>query len=417
MTDSRSSARAGSSPRRTSPSSPAACRRASAPRASPAGSSRAARRTSGLVVSDAPEHDQRRPLHPLRARSRRRCCCAASAAAWTRSARSSSTPATPTPPPAARGLEDAARMQGAAAIAAGVGSEAQVAVASTGVIGVPLEMNSVTQRDRQRRPRAARRRRRRLRRGDPHHRRVRQARLPGRRAVGRDRAADRPGQGRGDDLAGVRDAAVLRPDRRGAVAGDLRPAAGGDRQALVRADQRRRPAVDQRHRDPPVQRRVRRRGRARDRRRAALRRGAGRGLRQLALSIVRDGEGARRVGRVVVRGGDERRGRARWPARSPTRRWSRPRCTAAIPTGAGSSRRSGWRCPGPRRCRWTSRSRASRCARTGHSCPTTTTRCRRRSARDEVEYEIGLPGEGAETERFFSDLGHEYVTINAEYTT
>jgi glutamate N-acetyltransferase/amino-acid N-acetyltransferase len=38
-------------------------------------------------------------------------------------------------------------------------------------------------------------------------------------------------------------------------------------------------------------------------------------------------------------------------------------------------------------------------------------------ARDEVEYEIGLPGEGAETEVFFSDLGHEYVTINADYTT
>jgi glutamate N-acetyltransferase/amino-acid N-acetyltransferase len=37
--------------------------------------------------------------------------------------------------------------------------------------------------------------------------------------------------------------------------------------------------------------------------------------------------------------------------------------------------------------------------------------------RSEVEYEIGLPGEGAETELFFSDLGHEYVTINAEYTT
>ena len=28
-----------------------------------------------------------------------------------------------------------------------------------------------------------------------------------------------------------------------------------------------------------------------------------------------------------------------------------------------------------------------------------------------------LPGEGAETEVFFSDLSHEYVTINAEYTT
>jgi glutamate N-acetyltransferase/amino-acid N-acetyltransferase len=37
--------------------------------------------------------------------------------------------------------------------------------------------------------------------------------------------------------------------------------------------------------------------------------------------------------------------------------------------------------------------------------------------RMEIEYEIGLPGEGAETEVFFSDLGHEYIRINAEYTT
>jgi glutamate N-acetyltransferase/amino-acid N-acetyltransferase len=37
--------------------------------------------------------------------------------------------------------------------------------------------------------------------------------------------------------------------------------------------------------------------------------------------------------------------------------------------------------------------------------------------REEVEYEVGLPGEGAETELFFSDLGHEYVTLNADYTT
>ena len=28
-----------------------------------------------------------------------------------------------------------------------------------------------------------------------------------------------------------------------------------------------------------------------------------------------------------------------------------------------------------------------------------------------------LPGDGAETEVFFSDLSHEYVTINADYTT
>jgi glutamate N-acetyltransferase/amino-acid N-acetyltransferase len=36
---------------------------------------------------------------------------------------------------------------------------------------------------------------------------------------------------------------------------------------------------------------------------------------------------------------------------------------------------------------------------------------------DEVEYEITLPGEGAETEVFFSDLSQEYVRINADYTT
>src|SRR6202022_1319385 len=42
------------------------------------------------------------------------------------------------------GLEDAARMQGSAAIATGVRSENLVAVASTGVIGVPLPMDAVT---------------------------------------------------------------------------------------------------------------------------------------------------------------------------------------------------------------------------------------------------------------------------------
>jgi glutamate N-acetyltransferase/amino-acid N-acetyltransferase len=35
----------------------------------------------------------------------------------------------------------------------------------------------------------------------------------------------------------------------------------------------------------------------------------------------------------------------------------------------------------------------------------------------EIEYALTLPGEGGETEVFFSDLGHEYVRINAEYTT
>jgi glutamate N-acetyltransferase/amino-acid N-acetyltransferase len=30
---------------------------------------------------------------------------------------------------------------------------------------------------------------------------------------------------------------------------------------------------------------------------------------------------------------------------------------------------------------------------------------------------VQLPGDGAEAEVFFSDLSHEYVTINADYTT
>ena len=35
----------------------------------------------------------------------------------------------------------------------------------------------------------------------------------------------------------------------------------------------------------------------------------------------------------------------------------------------------------------------------------------------EVEYEVGIPGEGHEATVYFSDLGHAYVTLNAEYTT
>ncbi len=36
---------------------------------------------------------------------------------------------------------------------------------------------------------------------------------------------------------------------------------------------------------------------------------------------------------------------------------------------------------------------------------------------NEVEFILTLPGEGGETEVFFSDLTHEYVTINSEYST
>jgi glutamate N-acetyltransferase/amino-acid N-acetyltransferase len=38
-------------------------------------------------------------------------------------------------------------------------------------------------------------------------------------------------------------------------------------------------------------------------------------------------------------------------------------------------------------------------------------------SRPEVEYELTVPGEGGETEVFFSDLSKDYVALNAEYTS
>ena len=134
--------------------------------------------------------------------------------------------------------------------------------------------------------------------------------------------------------------------------------------------------------------------------------------------MVADGEGAARIARVVVRGGHWRasRPRARAVANSPLVKtalhgadpnWGR------IVQAVGAALVPGTRAAGAA----TSRSRASPSARPAPRSTTTRTRSPRRSRASEVEYEITLPGEGAETEVFFSDLSHEYVTINAEYTT
>ena len=123
-----------------------------------------------------------------------------------------------------RGFEEAARMQGAAAMAGGV-REDQVAVASTGVIGVLLDAGDAI--------RGIARARGELR--DYGHgdfseaiqttdKFAKEVEVDVDAAV-RHRAADRAGQGRGDDLAGVRDDALLRPDRRRADRRDRRPAA------------------------------------------------------------------------------------------------------------------------------------------------------------------------------------------------
>ncbi len=68
-------------------------------------------------------------------------------------------------------------------------------------------------------------------------------------------------------------------------------------------------------------------------------------LLQLAIEIVADGEGAARVARIAVEGAASTPRPSGWPGRSPTRRWSRPRSTGATRTGAGSRRPPAWRSP------------------------------------------------------------------------
>jgi hypothetical protein len=112
-----------------------------APRASPAAQALRRPRPGPAGLRRAGRH-QRGALHPLR-RARGagapdpRALEPRSPAGGGRQLR-----ATPTPPPAGAGLDEAARMQGAAAMAAGV-DPSGVAVASTGVIGVQLDGSKV----------------------------------------------------------------------------------------------------------------------------------------------------------------------------------------------------------------------------------------------------------------------------------
>jgi glutamate N-acetyltransferase/amino-acid N-acetyltransferase len=138
-------------------------------------------------------------------------------------------------------------------------------------------------------------------------------------------------------------------------------------------------------------------------------------LRQIALLMVRDGEGARRVARVVVRGDAERAARvANAVADSPLVKtalyggdanWGR--IIQAVGAALPSER------PIPVEIAIEG---ITVCAGGGlvrHDADA----LKEAVQRQEVEYEISIPGSGGEVERFFSDLGHEYITINADYTT
>lgn len=140
-------------------------------------------------------------------------------------------------------------------------------------------------------------------------------------------------------------------------------------------------------------------------------------LRQLAILMVADGEGARRVGRVLVRGGHQAtvEAAARAVANSPLVKtalhggdpnWGR---IAQAVGGALSNPNA------PLALDITFD--GIPVMRDGAAVRADLDALNAAAAKDEVEVEIGLSGDGAETEVFFSDLGHGYVTINAEYTT
>ncbi len=143
-------------------------------------------------------------------------------------------------------------------------------------------------------------------------------------------------------------------------------------------------------------------------------------LRQLAIMMVADGEGAGRIARVVVRGGHSEAAEAvaRAVANSPLVKaalhsgdpnWGR--IVQAV--GAAMGGRDRFNPPlavditleGIHVCS------------AGAAIDYDEVVLEQALKAKEVEYEITLPGDGAETEVFFSDLSHEYVTINADYTT
>ena len=139
-------------------------------------------------------------------------------------------------------------------------------------------------------------------------------------------------------------------------------------------------------------------------------------LRRLAILIVRDGEGAARVGRVEVTGGHEPHvvGAARAVANSPLVKaalhggdpnWGRiAQAVGAAVHDAAPLPLDIW-------------IEDVQVCSAGAVVPHDAGALARAVTRPEVEYAVRLPGEGAEAEVFFSDLSHEYVTINAEYTT
>jgi glutamate N-acetyltransferase/amino-acid N-acetyltransferase len=139
-------------------------------------------------------------------------------------------------------------------------------------------------------------------------------------------------------------------------------------------------------------------------------------LRALAIMMVADGEGARRIARVLVRGGHMEgvEAAARAVANSPL---VKAALHGGDPNWGRIVQSVGGALPGTAPLAVDISIEGIQVCSAGAAIPYDQEALDKAVQGDEVEYEISLPGEGAETEVFFSDLSHEYVTINADYTT
>ena len=139
-------------------------------------------------------------------------------------------------------------------------------------------------------------------------------------------------------------------------------------------------------------------------------------LRSLAIMIVADGEGARRVARVLVRAEDATAAEsaARAIANSPL---VKAALHGGDPNWGRIVQAAGAALPAHEPLALDVSIEGRRVCAGGAAVAYEEDELARAVARAEVEYVVSLPGEGVETEVFFSDLSHEYVTVNADYTT
>jgi glutamate N-acetyltransferase/amino-acid N-acetyltransferase len=138
-------------------------------------------------------------------------------------------------------------------------------------------------------------------------------------------------------------------------------------------------------------------------------------LRALALAIVADGEGSKRVGRIVVRGdGEAVEPVARAIANSPLVKTA---LHGADPNFGRILQAAGMAYPSGDGFLVDLEIEGRPVVSAGLAVADDLRELEELVAGEEVEYVLTLPGDGGETEVYFSDLSPEYVVFNSEYTS